>query len=333
MQTPHLREALSAMTGRRILVTGASGAIGARLVRLLSRHGARVHGLLRPGSTAWRLQGLDPDVVLHTAAVEQPDAMLALWNAIRPDYAFHLATARGTGDAVRRHMLQVSIGSAQALIEAMRATPARGLVVAGSSMEYAPSDHAIGEDHPVDPRQWFAAAKAAASVLYRQAAQAEGLPICIVRLFHVHGPWESRHRLAPTALMAALNQTPLSLTASDSRRDWVYIDDACEALVLAALGAIPGEVFNIGAGRDVGNEEFVRTVEIVTGQNIIRNSQAFAPRVTDAAHRFADVTLARERLGWQPRHSLEAGLAAQLSWLTAHPELMQIEADQWEVQQ
>jgi dTDP-glucose 4,6-dehydratase len=150
-----------------------------------------------------------------------------------------------------------------------------------------------------------------------------------MRLFHVYGPWESAHRLAPTALRCALEGVPLSLAENSGRRDWVYVNDVCEALVLGALAGHPGEIFNIGSGVEASNEDLVSAVQSVTGRMVRRGPSVFGGRVTDALHRFAAVDRARDRLGWEPRHDLRSGLRATLDWYHAHPSAWAQPDDHW----
>jgi len=305
--------------GRRLLVTGGAGAIGTHLIHALLAAGCRIDATVRPGGRAWRLAGLGEALTLHAVDVGDADALERVFARVRPEFVFHLAVPRGHDAAARDEMLRVNVLGAHALLGCTHRHAVERLVVAGSSLEYAPAHTALKETDPIAPLTWHGATKAAAAVLYRQAAAERGVPVSLLRLFHVYGPWESAHRLAPTAIRAALSGDAMPMTVGDIRRDWVYVDDVCEALLLAAHRAAPGDVFNIGSGKETSNQELVACVASVLGRPIRLTPDELPPRATDAEHRFADRSLAQRQLGWAPRHSLAEGLRQTAAWHARHP--------------
>lgn len=313
--------------GTRALVTGAGGFIGANLVRRLIKAGAGVHAVVRPGAQPWRLAGSDAAVTVHAVDVASPAALAAVFAAVRPELVFHLAAERGLTEAARAAMLRLNVLGAEALLGLARAHAVRRLVVTGSSMEYAPAPAPLHEDGAIAPVTWHGATKAAAHLLYRQAALADAVPVVLLRLFHVYGAWESAHRLAPTAIRAALAGTPLALTVPGIRHDWVHVDDVCDALLLAAGCTTPGAVFNIGSGVPVANEEFVAAVEAETGRPIVRAEGIFPARATDTTTRIADGARAAAVLGWHPRRDLRQGIRATLDWYRQHPRAWSVASD------
>lgn len=303
-----------AFRGQRLLVTGAGGFVGANLVRVLLAGGCRVDALLRPAGSAWRLVGLaGQPLTLHGTDVADRAQLRTVFDQVKPDAVFHLAVPRGHDESARDEMLRVNLVGAHELMRAVREHGVGRLVVAGSMLEHGPADVALGEDHASRPTTWHGATKAAATLLYRQAG-GEGLPVSVLRLCHVYGPWESSHRLAPTAIRAALEGRPITLTREIARRDWVHVHDVCEALLLAGLHAGHGDVYNIGSGVETSNDELLDCVARVTGRAVRVDARTLAPRVTDARHRRADRSRAERELGWVPRHSLEDGLRQTVLW-------------------
>jgi nucleoside-diphosphate-sugar epimerase len=155
-------------------------------------------------------------------------------------------------------------------------------------------------------------------LIYRQAAQTNELPVVVLRLFHVYGPWESSHRLGPTAICASFSGNTIKLTESGIRRDWIFIDDVCEALILAVDKGSNGDVINIGTGKETSNEGIVACIESITGRHINLAEGFYPRRITDLEHRFADFSLARKQLGWQPRHNLKIGFSRTIDWYLAN---------------
>lgn len=307
-------------TGRRVLITGASGFVGWNLCLRLQDLGARLHLLARPSSV---FPGPLPTATVHHGDLAQASSVAAAVAAAEPDTVFHLAVPRGSDAGAWSRLVEINVQAALALAGHVARRPATRLVVAGSSTEYLPSASPHREDDPLAPVTWHGVGKAAASMIFSKAA-ADGLSIAQLRLFHVYGPWEPGKRLLPTAILAALQGRELPTTENDFRRDWVYVDDVVEALLLAGLMEHSGgRVLNVGSGVETGNAEVVKMVEAVTGRSIRRRPGAFASTPADSAHRCADITSAAKVLGWHPRHDLAAGIAATLAWHRAHPQAWQ----------
>lgn len=315
------------LRGRSVLITGAAGFIGSNLMRLLVAAGCRPHGIIRPGSRPWRLEGVARQVVLHEADLADESALEAVFARALPDLVFHLATPRGSSESARAEMLRVNVLGAVCLSRLVAKYRVRRLIVAGSSLEYAPSSTALSESSTVAPLSWHGTVKAAASMMFRYAVQATDLPAVLLRLFHVYGPWESGHRLAPTAIRCALEGSELHLTEPGIRRDWVFVDDVCEAMLLAVDRGENGAIFNIGTGVETANEELVACVASATARRIRLAAPRYERRISDAAHRFADISLARDVLGWLPRHGLEAGIRRTIAWHLANPDAWLCAAD------
>jgi UDP-glucose 4-epimerase len=187
----------------------------------------------------------------------------------------------------------------------------RAVVQLGSSTEYAQTDGPMDENTPLQPRGFFGATKAAGSLLVAATASARGVRAAVLRAFQVYGSGDHPHRLVPTVLRAARTGDVLPMTAPGMRRDWIHVDDVVEACVRAALAdhLPPGQVLNIGTGRQVANEELVATVERVSGRTVHVDPGAHPGCPWDTASWVCDPSRARELLGWEAKITLEEGLA------------------------
>jgi nucleoside-diphosphate-sugar epimerase len=305
---------LSELGGKRVLVAGAAGFLGANVVRTLLPLAAEVHALVRPAGSRVRLDGL-PDLVVHEADVLDRDAVAGAVRAARADLAVNLVAPSGHPAtwAERRHMLAVNCDGTCNLVDALAGSDCTRLVHVGSSLEYGSKSQPIREDEVLAPMTFRGAAKGAATLLCLQAAAP---PVVVVRPFSVFGPWEPRRRLVPSVICAALEREELRLTAPGYRRDFVYVDDFAEA-VLLALEAGPdldGEIVNVGSGRQTANEEVVAEVERLVGRELAVRPGAYPAQPPDTGFWVADVSKAERTLGWTPRHSLADGLAATIEW-------------------
>jgi len=307
--------------GERVLVTGATGFIGANLTHELIRRGAQVYALVRAGSRLWRIEELVPSLHLCRADLTDWDGVRRAVDEARPTIIFHLAAAGGhpASGPDRLEALKVAILGATHLLGATAAHDYRRFVHVGSSLEYGPKDTRLSESDAPEPSTYRGAYKAAATVLCRQFARAQRKPIVILRPFSVYGYWESATRLIPTAILAALRDREMALTAPGFRRDFVFVEDVIEACLLAVeADSAPGEIVNVGSGRQWSNEAVVDLVQAVAGHAIRIRLEVHPAHPPDTPHWVADIRKAKAVLGWQPRHLLGEGLEKTVAWFGAH---------------
>ena len=314
-----LIERSRALLRQPVLVTGGTGFVGANLVRALLASGTPLHLAVQPSSSTWRLADVVDRMRIHVAGLTDGDALKRAFAAARPGVVLHLATPRAGDESARARFVEVIVVGTAHLLRLSREFGAQRVVVTGSSLEYAPTSAPIAENAPLEPITVHGIAKAAASLLCQQAARDSGIPVSVLRLFHVYGPWESRHRLLPTAIRAAVEGRRLPLTAAGGVRDWVFVDDVVDAIVRTVGLPGRGEVINVGSGLAYSNDEVAACVAATLGQPLRIESGAFQPRAGETPLRRADRTKAAAVLGWSPRFTLEEGIARTVEWLRAHP--------------
>lgn len=297
-----------------MLVTGGAGFIGAGLVGRLVDLGCDVHVVVRNATALDRIAGLVGRITLHHADLAEADDVNGVVRAAAPDTVFHVAATGGYGNRSETTLFRDNVLSTFNLLAATAERPSCRVIHTASSLEPGPRPLPITEDDPPAPTIPYAMAKAAATLLARQAAAA-GRPVVILRPFAVYGPGESERRLIPAAIRAARTGTPLSTTGPGYTRDLVFLDDVVEAYVAAAITpGIEGELINIATGRATDNEQVVRLVERLVGRDIVRVPVVYPAKATDRPFWCADVEKARRLLGWQATHDVEQGLARTVAW-------------------
>ena len=218
-------------------------------------------------------------------------------------------------------MLSINVRATEALLRAADDAGAT-LVHAGSSSEYGYQDHPPREDELVSPNSLYAVTKVAATHLCRLAA-ARGVRALTLRLYSIYGPWEQPGRLLPTLVRHCLDGSWPPLVAPGTARDFVWIDDACDAFVRAA-GAQPddsGAVFNIASGTQTTLAELVKEAQAVFEVPESPRWGSMEGRAWDTSSWVGDPGAAARELGWRARTSIGSGLQRLASWLRDHPEL------------
>jgi nucleoside-diphosphate-sugar epimerase len=259
------------MTGGPVLVTGAGGFIGRRLVQTLQSGGCDVIGWTRA----------EADL---RAADEVQDAMAAA----APRIVFHLAACSATGSASAGHAITAEVAMVSNLAAALP-TGAR-MIVAGSMAEFGYAG-VHSEDAPRRPVTAYGRAKAAA-VDRAVALHDAGAAVMVARLFGVYGPGEAPTRLLPHLIAALRAGQDVPLSDGQQVRDFIHVDDVCR--VLMALGdadAIPQPVINVGTGQGLAVADVCRAVATALGVDAAHlHFGAMPRRAVDEDVLVADVT-------------------------------------------
>lgn len=308
---------------RRVLVTGAGGFVGANLVRRLLGEGAEVHGVVRAGGDRWRLADLGSDVNLIELDLVHAEGVQRLLHGLRPQRVFHLAAYGAYPDqgdfAAAVH---VNLAATLNLAHACLQSGVEVLVNAGSSSEYGPASKAAAEGDGLDPRGPYASTKAASSLLLRHLSRAYDLPIVTLRIYSAFGPFEAPTRLIPTLITRGLRGALPELASPSTARDFVHVDDVCEAFVRAGRDARGrGDIFNVGSGRQRSLEQVVATARQLLGIEAEPRWRTMSDRVWDTDVWVADASLIASRLGWTPRLSFEEGFKSTITWFQENPRL------------
>jgi dolichol-phosphate mannosyltransferase len=293
---------------RRCLVTGASGFIGANLVRRLLRDGHGVHVLLRPEHQQWRLDG-----VSCTRHIGEPDAV----RSIRPDWAFHLA-AYGAYPAQTdfSRMIDVNLTYTAALLDACADIGVDAFIYAGSSSEYGYKDHPPREDERLEPNSPYAITKAAATHYCQFVARKTGLNAITARFYSIYGPYEDPSRLIPTLIAHGLEGKLPPLVSPATARDFVYVDDAVDALIRLAQSHHPGAIYNVCSGAQTTIASVVETARKLMGIPTEPVWSSMERRSWDTDTWVGSPDAIAADIGWRAETSFAAGLQHTIDWVT-----------------
>jgi dTDP-glucose 4,6-dehydratase len=191
-----------------------------------------------------------------------------------------------------------------------------------------PEEPAWRETTPYAPNSPYSASKAASDHLVRAYGHTYGLPYTITNCSNNYGPYQFPEKLIPLIILNALDGRSLPIYGDGGQiRDWLYVEDHCEAIMTVLRKGTPGETYNIGGGNQPTNLVIVQTLCEILDE--LHPASAYAPHqqliqfVADRPghdRRYAmDITKINSELGWQPRQSLTSGLLKTAEWYLANP--------------
>ena len=303
----------------RALVTGAGGFVGANLVRRLLSENHEVHATRRPRGDRTRLTGL-PDLIVHEVELGLPGVADLLVREVSPEWIFHLA-AHGaySWQTDSRRICQANLLATIELVDAAEREGVHAFVHAGSSSEYGFKDHPPDERERPEPNSAYAVAKVAATMYCSHRASVAGFPAVTLRLYSVYGALEDPRRLVYTLLKHGLEGKLPPLVSPETARDFVYVEDVCEALVLAAERATlrAGEIYNVGSGHQTTLREMVDCVRELLAISVEPDWGAHPQRAWDTDVWCASTKHIVHDLDWWPRTEIDEGLRRIIAWMMA----------------
>ena len=306
-----------------ILVLGASGFVGANLFRMLLRERSDVYGTAF-GLPAWRLDGI-PKKKVFSVDLLVPKSVDTLVKELEPATVFDLV-AYGAYSFERdvARIYETNVSFKVRLLELLAEAKVHCYVHAGSSSEYGIRADSPTEDTALLPNSHYAVTKSTTSGLVYYMGKILGLRCVNLRLYSIYGPLEERSRLIPSLVVEGVNGGYPPLVDPGVSRDFIYIDDACEAFVDAALNLTPdcyGESFNIGTGNSTSIGELANIARDIFGLDSPPRFSTMPMREWDTASTWrADPSRANKLLGWSARTTVPDGLRRTLEWYRSLPD-------------
>jgi len=306
----------------RALVTGAAGFIGSHLVEACLRRGwevVAVDSLTTYYSPTAKVRNAeafrrDPRCTFLEQDILDVD-LAALLDGV--DVLFHLAAQAGVRASWGQTFdvyTQLNVTVLQRLLEAARRSGLERFVFASSSSVYGDAGpRPTSEAQALKPLSPYGATKALGEHLTYLYFRNYGVPAVNLRYFSVYGPRQRPDMAFHRAIEASLAGVPFRLFGDGRQtRDFTYIDDIVEGTLLAAAHAPPGSTFNLGGGSNVS---MLEVLEVMGAELRGRLRVTAEPSQRgDARDTAADITAAREALGYAPGFDVVAGLREQVAW-------------------
>jgi dTDP-glucose 4,6-dehydratase len=319
-------------SGRRVLVTGAGGFIGSHLVERLVDLGAHVHALVEYdslGSWGWLDRSPARDgVAVFAGDVRDRDTLAAPLAGV--EVVYHLAALIAipySYDAPESYVRTNVVGTLNVL-RAARDAGARLVVHTSTSEVYGTARSIpIDEEHPLQGQSPYAASKIGADKMAEAFHLSFGLPVATLRPFNTYGPRQSARAVIPTIITQLLAGERLSLGNLTPTRDFTFVGDTVDAFVrVADCPAAVGRVVNVGSGREIAVGQLADRIGRVLDRRplVEQSAERVRPQGSEVERLRASAELARALFDWEPRTSLDEGLAATAAWVREHLDLYRV---------
>ena len=320
----------------RVLVTGGAGFIGGALVRrLLVESSAMVFNLdkLSYASDLTSI-GSNPRHQLLQVDLVDPEATMAAIKRADPDLVFHLAAESHVDRSISGPgaFIESNISGTFNLLQAVRAHWEQLPKERQEHFRFhhISTDEVFGslgptgcfsETTPYDPRSPYSASKAASDHLVSAWHHTYGLPVVLTNCSNNYGPWQFPEKLIPVVILKAVAGEPIPLYGDGANvRDWLYVEDHVEALLLAATRGRLGESYCVGGHGERSNKQVVQMICSLL-DDLRPQGAPHAGLITPVAdrpghdRRYAiDPTRISSELGWRPAHAFEQSLATTVNW-------------------
>lgn len=319
---------------KKIVITGASGFVGANLTRRLIALGHDIYLLLRPNCKTWRLNDVLSHVGTRFVQLQDIESLYITLNEIKPDWIFHLSCHGAySWQTDWREMVETNLLGSINLMECASRIGVEAFVNTGCYSEYGNDSGAAPESQSADPSNYYALTKSAQTMTTRIAFK-KNIYMPTLRLYSVYGPWQAPRELIPNLLLYGLkNNLPPNLESptnswnlnNSSIHDFIYVDDVVNAYIFAAekpTSRDTSPIYNVGTGTQTSTKELI-DISInefgLKAKNKMLNKNGHGS--ISAA---ANITKIRKSLDWYPSVEIEVGFKKFATWFKENPDFVEL---------
>jgi dTDP-glucose 4,6-dehydratase len=309
---------------QRILVTGGMGFIGSNFIRMLLETEPTLEivnmDLLTYAGNPMNLADLrsHPRYRFALSDIADRQAVAALLGSNSIDAIVNFAAESFVDRSIQSSapFVHSNVSGVQVLLDAALEFRIPHFVQVSTDEVYGSlgEDGAFTESSPLAPNNPYSATKAAADLLCRSYHRTHGLPVVVTRCSNNYGPRQFPEKLIPLMIHKALRDEALPVYGDGLHvRDWLYVDDHCRAIHAVLMKGQPGEVYNIGGGREMPNLALVKLLLKRLGKP--ESLISFVPDRPGHDRRYAiDMGKIERELDWRPQVGFEDGIAQTVDW-------------------
>ena len=329
----------------KLLVTGGAGFIGSAVVRLAVARGHAVVNLdaLTYAACLENVASVSgsPLYTFEQADIRDLPALEAIFQKHQPDAVMHLAAESHVDRSIDgpQAFIETNVMGTYNMLQAARHYWEGCGKRKAFRFHHISTDEVFGslgatgqftEETPYDPRSPYSASKASSDHLVRAWAETYGLPVVLTNCSNNYGPFHFPEKLIPVVILSALAGKPIPIYGKgENVRDWLYVEDHADALLLVLEKGALGRSYNIGGENERSNLDLVQTICTILDA-LKPASEPYADLIEFVSDRpghdlryAIDPTRIREELGWRPSVTVEEGLEKTVRWYLENEEWWQ----------
>jgi dTDP-glucose 4,6-dehydratase len=320
---------------RSILVTGAAGFIGSNFVRMLVSRGEPDLKLVAFDKLTYagNLANLSDLLEKHPqqlafvkANICDADAVQRAWEEHRVTQVVHFAAESHVDRSILSSgpFVQTNVVGTQVLLDIAKAKGAERFVHISTDEVYGslPEDRPevkFTEETPLQPNSPYSASKAASDCFVRSYFHTHHTPVLITRCSNNYGPYQFPEKALPLFITNLMEGKKIPLYGDGMNvRDWLYVEDHCDAIWTVLQKGAPGEVYNIGGNNEMTNRKIVETILREMGKTWDEGVQYVKDRPGHDRRYAIDASKIKRELGWEPKHRFEQAIKTTIQWFKEH---------------
>jgi len=297
---------------KRVLITGASGFIGRHLLHQLRTYGSHISTISRNNND------FPKDIAQYVIDIKDTHAIEECVHAFQPDYIFHLAAYKERNESIQAFYSSIEtnlIGSLNLFSAAKQLSSLQSIVTLGTAEEYGNNSPPFNErfrERPVTP---YSFSKLCISHMGELFSHLYNLPVTIIRPTLAYGPGQGTDMFLPSLITSLLENKPFEMTLGEQTRDFIYINDLVEALIISSVNVkAHGQIINIGSGVPIKLTNMVKNIERMVGRHDLVKIGRKPYRIKEIMEYYVDVKKAEDILGWKAKTSIEDGLKETIAY-------------------
>jgi len=313
------------LKGKKVLVTGADGFIGSHLCEMLLEKGCSLRALSQYNSFnywGW-LEDIDRLDEIEVISGDIRDAGFCRKITEEIDIIFHLAAliAIPYSYIAPQSYIDTNVTGTLNICQAALDNNCKKIIHTSTSEVYGTADYVpIDEKHPLKPQSPYSASKIGADSIAWSFFRSFDLPVTIARPFNTFGPRQSARAVIPTIItQLAKGMEKLVLGDLSPTRDLNFVKDTCAGMIsLASSDNTPGEIVNIGSGREISIGDLVDLIQNKMGTNaqIVQSEDRVRPKGSEVFRLCCDNSKIKELTGFEPLTGLEKGIEITAKWFS-----------------
>ncbi len=313
----------------KVLVTGGAGFIGSEFVRKAVRldYEVSVVDTLTYAGDLERLREVEGRYRFYKVDISDREALEEVFVREKPQVLVHFAAESHVDRSILypQAFVKTNVEGTLNLLDLSRVYSVERFINVSTDEVYGElgDEGRFTEDSPLKPNSPYSVSKAAQDMLGRAYFRTYGLPVITVRPSNNYGPWQYPEKLIPVVIYKALKDSPIPVYGTGNNvREWLYVSDCAEAILMVMEKGVPGEVYNIASGIEKRNIEVVRLILDLLGKSY--DLIEFVQDRPGHDYRYAmSADKIEKELGWRAKTNFEEGLKLTVEWYLENREWLE----------